>query len=183
MLNPEDIKTLEAKGVTTEELEAQITRFKTGFPFLNIAGAATPAKGIKVLDETAQAQEQSAAAEYKGSRCKFVPASGAATRMFKDLFEAVDKLNAGEYKVKRESCKTDFIKLTMDKNTWQDLLNEQTDQIRVLSKSRHTCHQYSFSLIDQFETKAKSYERSGEFPNFNCQFYGEDFEREILISK
>ena len=100
-----------------------------------------------------------------------------------DKKDIIDKLNAGEYKVKRESCKTDFIKLTMDKNTWQDLLNEQTDQIRDLSKSRRTCHQYSFSLIDQFETKAKSYERSGEFPNFNCQFYGEDFEREMLISK
>ena len=33
MLTSEDMKTLEAKGVTQDELESQINRFKTGFPF------------------------------------------------------------------------------------------------------------------------------------------------------
>ena len=35
-------------------------------------------------------------------------------------------------------------------------------------------------LADKFVAKAKSYQMSDEFPNFECQYYGEDFERETL---
>ena len=33
MLNQEDLKLLEAKGITPEMLEQQINRFKSGFPY------------------------------------------------------------------------------------------------------------------------------------------------------
>ena len=93
MLNPEDIKTLEAKGVTPEELDAQITRFKTGFPFLKIANSAQIGNGIKQLSAE---EETLAVVRWKkylaegGEVCKFVPASGAASRMFKALFSFVE---------------------------------------------------------------------------------------------
>lgn len=92
----------------------------------------------------------------------------------------VDKLVAREYKVKKESHKCDHIRLTMDKETWQDLYNKHLDKLQVLSDSRLGVHQYSMSLIKKFESKAKSYSISEEFPNFDCDYYGEDFEREIL---
>lgn len=93
MIRPEDKQQLEAKGITEEQLEAQLEKFRTGFPFLKILQAARPEFGITVLGE----QEEKAAIErwHKyladgGEVTKFVPASGAASRMFKALFEFVD---------------------------------------------------------------------------------------------
>lgn len=77
--------------------EEQIKRFKEGFPYLDIVDAATPSNGIKVLasDELKDALEYYENASVKG-KCKFVPASGAASRMFKDVFahkaETISKL-------------------------------------------------------------------------------------------
>ncbi len=93
MLTSEDIKNLEIKGVTQAELESQINRFKTGFPFLKIANSAQIGNGIKQLSAE---EEASAVARWKkyladgGEVCKFVPASGAASRMFKSLFSFVE---------------------------------------------------------------------------------------------
>ena len=75
-------------------IDAQIERFRRGFPWLDIIAPATPARGIEVLGE--KAAEEAAAyadtAETDG-RCKFVPASGAASRMFKDIFAGMDEPN------------------------------------------------------------------------------------------
>ena len=49
MLTTEDIKTLGQKGVSQEDLESQINRFKIGFPFLQIASSAQIGNGIKQL--------------------------------------------------------------------------------------------------------------------------------------
>ena len=65
-------------------MNAQLERFRKGFPWLKIEAAATPGRGIEVLSEE-QIKEASAyadSAEVKG-KCKFVPASGAASRMFR----------------------------------------------------------------------------------------------------
>ena len=93
MLTQQDLKTLEEKGISQEELNAQIERFKTGFPYLKLAGSATIGAGIMRLTP----EEQNRAIErWKqflndgGEVCKFVPASGAASRMFKALFSFVD---------------------------------------------------------------------------------------------
>lgn len=94
--------------------------------------------------------------------------------------DLIDKLNAREYKVHKESHKVDHINLTMDRSTWMEMYNEHLDQIQVISDSRRAIHQYTFSLADKFAAKVKSYQISDEFPNFECQYYGEDFERESL---
>lgn len=67
----------------TAKMNAQIERFRKGFPWLDIVAAATPGRGIEVLSEKRQAE----AAAYADTatvagKCKFVPASGAASRMF-----------------------------------------------------------------------------------------------------
>lgn len=93
MLQPEDLAQLEAKGITEAQLEAQLKRFEQGFPFLDILAAARPGRGITVLTP---AQEEAARQRWHhyladgGEVTKFVPASGAASRMFKALFEFVD---------------------------------------------------------------------------------------------
>ena len=94
--------------------------------------------------------------------------------------DLIDKLNRGEYKVRGESHTVDHIRLTMDRPTWMEMYNEHLDQIQAISVSRRAIHQYAFSLADKFVAKGKSHQMSDEFPNFECQYYGEDFERESL---
>ena len=97
MLNPKDILQIEERGTTPEAVKEQIKHFKTGFPWMKIVGPATPERGIKVLDKEAvkQAVDYYKKADIKG-KSKFVPASGAASRMFKDQFSGLAKLEAGE---------------------------------------------------------------------------------------
>ena len=93
MLRPEDLDGLAAKGISEQQVDEQLARFRTGFPFLEIVSAATPAAGITQLSPE---EEASAVARWDkyladgGEVMKFVPASGAASRMFKALFEFVD---------------------------------------------------------------------------------------------
>ncbi len=93
MLRPEDKELLQAKGISEAEVEAQLNRFTTGFPYLKIKDAARVDAGIFRLsdEETDAALERwHEYLEHGGEVCKFVPASGAASRMFKALFEYVD---------------------------------------------------------------------------------------------
>lgn len=71
-----------------ETVNQQITHFKNGFPFLNIVAPATPGNGIKVLSENELSHFKNTYPEKAAQIdvVKFVPASGAASRMFKDLF-------------------------------------------------------------------------------------------------
>ncbi len=89
MLNTEDKKLLEKKGISEATIEQQTKRFQTGFPFLKIECAATSGNGIKVLsskDFTQCTERWRKFQNSGGSILKFVPASGAASRMFKNLF-------------------------------------------------------------------------------------------------
>ncbi len=77
----------------TEKDLQEIERFKSGFPWMDIVAPATPVKGIRKLgaEEVKSAVEEAENAQKvtgKGALklAKFVPASGAASRMFKDLF-------------------------------------------------------------------------------------------------
>ena len=90
---PEDAMTLGEKGITQESLGNQIKRFETGFPYLKILDSARVGNGILALGE---ADQQAAVARWDeylshgGEVFKFVPASGAASRMFKALFSFLD---------------------------------------------------------------------------------------------
>lgn len=82
---------MEEHGLTPAALETQLKNFRESFPFLPVTRAASCGDGIRVLDAAGIEQ---AAARYDRAKeslrvVKFVPASGAATRMFKDLFEFV----------------------------------------------------------------------------------------------
>ena len=97
MFTKEDIAQIEQRGSTVQTVEQQVERFKQGFPWMKIVAPAIPERGIQVLDDAAV---EAAAKYYDGARingkCKFVPASGAASRMFKDLFSGLDALKAGK---------------------------------------------------------------------------------------
>ena len=93
MFNNNDLQLLQARGIAPAQVEKQLQRFATGFPFLRLAGSATLGRGIEDLSAE---QEDAAIARWQkyladgGEVEKFVPASGAASRMFKALFAFVD---------------------------------------------------------------------------------------------
>ena len=89
MISKADQALLCKKGISAEQVAEQLKKFKTGFPFLEIKSAATIDKGIISPSETELDSYLAAWDNYCSaghSILKFVPASGAASRMFKDLF-------------------------------------------------------------------------------------------------
>lgn len=92
-LTVKDVETLKIKGKTQEQLQEELRMLAEGFPFLKIESAATPGHGIFVLDEKMEEQALKIWSQYLESGAKItkmVPASGAASRMFKDLFSFVN---------------------------------------------------------------------------------------------
>ncbi|GHT62731.1 hypothetical protein FACS189451_07790 [Bacteroidia bacterium] len=93
MLTQTDIRQLNAKGISIDQIEEQLAYFKKGFPYLAIHASASVEKGIRYIPENEQdffLGKWSAYLKANKKIVKFVPASGAASRMFKDLFEFLD---------------------------------------------------------------------------------------------
>ena len=89
----QDIAQLEARGISLETAENQLEHFRTGFPALDIVAPAAVGKGIlapkkKEQDAYIEAWNQYLSEQHK--ILKFVPASGAASRMFKNLFQYLE---------------------------------------------------------------------------------------------
>lgn len=98
MFKENDLKQLKAKDLAVKAAEQQIGFLKKGFPFMRLARAATIQNGIKKLNDK-QLNDYISIYEKAShfDRIKFVPASGAATRMFKALFEFDDLFRQSNY--------------------------------------------------------------------------------------
>ena len=93
MLTQQDLKQIAAKGISEEKLNKQLDDFKTGFPFLKLEAAASIGHGIMAPADDEREKYIDAWKAYKAEGkdiVKFVPASGAASRMFKDMFAFLD---------------------------------------------------------------------------------------------
>lgn len=91
--SPQDLALLKEKGITQEQIEAQLNYFSTGFPYLSILSAASIGDGIMKVEKDEEPQFLKAWQHFLDNNkkvTKFVPASGAASRMFKDLFAFLD---------------------------------------------------------------------------------------------
>ncbi len=89
MLSKEDLKQIAEKGMTEEQINAQLEQFKSGFPYLKLEAAAGIEHGVLAPTDDERKKYEQAWEQYKADGhvvVKFVPASGAASRMFKDLF-------------------------------------------------------------------------------------------------
>lgn len=98
MFTEKDLQQIAAHGLTLEAVEKQVENFRQGFEPLKVVSAASPTDGIVVLD-AAQAEHYAAKFDNRDASvtvAKFVPASGAATRMFKELFEFVNEDKRGK---------------------------------------------------------------------------------------
>lgn len=80
---------LEKRRLTQAEIEQQIECFKKGTQYVKLLRAATVGDGIFRLDDKLKADAVKAFDKAQGKVLiqKFVPASGAATRMFKRIFQ------------------------------------------------------------------------------------------------
>ncbi|WP_291785166.1 DUF4301 family protein [Cecembia sp.] len=91
-MNKDLEKQIIEQGMVLEKVKEQLHHFEEGFPFLPIVDAATINNGIKVLNDTEIKYFTDTYPSKAASRkvIKFVPASGAASRMFKDLFSFLE---------------------------------------------------------------------------------------------
>ena len=95
-LSEKDLQQIAQRGISQEQIETQLHEFETGFPFLRLEAAAAIGRGIVAPDADERKDYIAAWEDYKaeGHRIvKFVPASGAASRMFKNIFAFVDGEN------------------------------------------------------------------------------------------
>ncbi len=98
MISEKDKSQISSRGSNLEKVKKQIEDFKKGFPYLKIEKAASVGDGIIQLNTT---QKEEAISFYERKLgeglkpLKFVPASGAASRMFKSLFAAKEKIDNG----------------------------------------------------------------------------------------
>lgn len=105
-----DLTTLEEKGISKEKLQEELEMIASGFPFLKIEAPATIGNGISAMTEELKNTSVKCWDEFLangGVVMKMVPASGAASRMFKDVFAFVND--------KSDKPKNDFMKHFFDK--------------------------------------------------------------------
>jgi hypothetical protein len=97
MFSKSDELQISRRGSDLSVIQKQIENYKKGFPFLEITEPATSGNGIITLDNK---EIEESCVRYdkeisKGLKCiKFVPASGAATRMFKSLYKVLEECKA-----------------------------------------------------------------------------------------
>ena len=122
MYSQEDLKTFASRGVSEEKINEQLACFATGFPYLKLSASASIGNGILAIDKDLSEKYLTAWNEYLADNhriVKFVPASGAASRMFKNLFEFIE----AEY----DTPTTDFEKKffdNIDRFAFYDALND-----------------------------------------------------------
>lgn len=95
MFNQKDLLQIQKKNIRIDELNRQIEFFKTGFPPADVSIPATPGQGIMCLTVGDEKHYQEFFRQNGPDfhMTRFVPASGAATRMFKSLFNALENLD------------------------------------------------------------------------------------------
>lgn len=118
----QDLDDLKRRGIAPEAVQEQLDCFSMGFPFLKLSASATADNGILRLSE---AERQEAIDRWEkyladgGSVTKFVPASGAASRMFKSLYAYVN----GNEEEPLAGSDVDIVLQNIEKMPFYDELN------------------------------------------------------------
>jgi hypothetical protein len=122
MLKPDDLLQLKSKNLTEVQVEEQLDYFMKGFPFLKVKSFASVEKGILRLTEEAQNEYIETWNGYLNGKkqiIKFVPASGAASRMFKELYSFL----SASYDVPETDFEKTFFE-SIGKFAFYDVLND-----------------------------------------------------------
>ncbi|GHA44914.1 hypothetical protein GCM10007103_27610 [Salinimicrobium marinum] len=119
----EDVSQIKEKGLTTDEVKRQIAIFERGNVVMNVREAATIRNGII---SCSQEEMDKLSGLYDSEKenlevLKFVPASGAATRMFKAFYQFLDEYDPGKESVEEYTEKKNDEKLEMFFNRMKQL--------------------------------------------------------------
>lgn len=171
MLSKDEIQQLKSRGISEKEFEKQLNCFKNGFPVLDIVKSATIDDGIvrlTPLESEESIEKWKNYQEGSGVAEKFVPASGAASRMFKSLYEYVANGEVTEfikiffkkidcfpfYKELDDLCKQRYggnIRYLYQEGKGQDviglLLNEDGMRFGLLPKGLLPFHKYATEVV------------------------------------
>lgn len=135
MFTQNNLQQINSHGLSEAIVKDQIQIFKNGIPFADIVEAASVQNGIEVVSEEEQQGFVNLfeTAKDKLDLLKFVPASGAATRMFKFLHQFLenykpenDDIDAFLQKEKNENLRIFFN--SMDDFAFSDLVKKQLDE-------------------------------------------------------
>lgn len=104
MFTQKDLQQIGKRGIRIDDLNRQIKYFKSGFPPSDIVMPATPGQGIIRFTDGDEKHYQEVFKQNAPdfSITRFIPASGAATRMFKVLFSAMENLQGKRADQQRE---------------------------------------------------------------------------------
>jgi len=135
-LTKQDIQQLKDHGLTIEKVFRQLESFSLGIPFVEVVTTASVGNGIEAISNENQ---QKLIAHYENKKdsldiVKFIPASGAATRMFKFLFEFLEAYNPDEKTLNSFLKKGDYNELSKFVESLRDFafLNDVRNKIREL---------------------------------------------------
>jgi len=105
MFSEKDKRQIQNLGITPEQIELQLENFRKGFPYAELAKPSTPESGLKSFTEKYAGNFAAYFSDNMlfNSIVKFVPASGAASRMFSHLFAWLEKNNSTETQSLAES--------------------------------------------------------------------------------
>ncbi len=134
MFTERDIKQIQDKGITAEQVNAQVARIKNGMSYSSLVAAGTTGKGIEDYndDEIKDFIELYESKQNHLSILKFVPASGAATRMFKFLFQFLKSFNPSKESIEDYAEKHNDILI----NTFISNLEKFPFYNQVVSKAK-----------------------------------------------
>ena len=181
-LSSADKQQLEALGISAQQVENQIVQFKNGFAFSDLIAPATIGKGIVRFDEN---EIKDLVRQFDEDKkyydiIKFVPASGAASRMFKDLYamksDAVETFIKGihnfaffnDLKCQLQAKGKDIEKM-LENHEYQEivdtLLNADGMNYGNLPKALLKFHKYGDSArlaMEEHLVEAAEYSNNGE---------------------
>lgn len=170
-------------GLSSEQIEIQLRNFEDGFPFIKLCRAANINDGIISLSDS---EMQSYITIYnekisKGIKLlKFVPASGAASRMFADLFNTLgnqDYTFSKEYKMFAENLEKfaffdDLLEICSSNNK---KLSELKDEILI--------ENILFEKGLNYSNKAKGLIKFHRYKNVNRTAFEEHLVEGAMYSK
>jgi hypothetical protein len=162
-LTSNDIKQLQKKGLTEADIEQQLENFRQGFPYTRLVKAATPGDGIKILDheELSKFKKVYGDSVYNNTIKKFIPASGAASRMFRFLFEYLEDGN-----VHNEDIEA-FVNQIPHFAFYEDLKNSLSDKGKDINQLIER-KKYKTIIRELLEPHGLNY---GEFPKGLIKFH------------
>jgi len=168
MFTDNDLKQINSKTIDIENVKLQIENFKNGFPYSNLIKPATIGDGIISFDEKHSDNLIKFYEEASKNKMiiKFVPASGAASRMFKHLFNFLEE-SAGTTVNDGFHSTGNFFKHIQDFAFYDDLKKiMENDDISLVEKLENK--EYAIILEYLLDEKGLGY---GKLPKGLLKFH------------